>query len=225
MHLFELTQRENHPVYQALQVSNGNRQYDFLRSMVVASLDIGRPLLSQAIIKALNYQAIACLHINAGEYRPCAVTVGNHQPPEFWRVQSLMDDFVNTVNRHWNNLDAVALASFVLWRINHIHPFINGNGRTARAACYFVLCLKNENPLPGDPILPELLRRDRDRYVQALKDVDASLATPGGMDLTPLHALVSELVEEQLASAGYPANGDDDASVGGHGDAPEEQGQ
>jgi hypothetical protein len=106
--VFELTGREDHPVYQQLEVSNGNRQYDFLYSIVLASLAMGRPFLSQHIIKAFNFQAITCLHINPGEYRPCHVSVGAHTPPEFYRVPALMDDFVNLVNRNWDQTDAVA---------------------------------------------------------------------------------------------------------------------
>jgi hypothetical protein len=136
--VFELTGREDHPVYQELQIANANRQYDFLRSIVSASLGMGRPFLSQHVIKAFNFQAITCLHTNPGEYRPCPVNVGAHIPPEHYRVAALMDDFVNMVNRNWDTTDAVFLATFVLWRLNNIHPFINGNGRTARAACYFV---------------------------------------------------------------------------------------
>ena len=34
MILFELTNSEQDPVYQALEIANGNRQYDFLRSIV-----------------------------------------------------------------------------------------------------------------------------------------------------------------------------------------------
>lgn len=134
MIIFELVQTESHPVYQALTVSNGNRQYDFLRSIVQASVDMQKLFLSQHIIKALNFHAITCLHAFSGEYRPCPVTVGQHTPPEFYRVPALMDDFVNEVNRHWQETDPVLLATYVLWRINNIHPFINGNGRLTRIA-------------------------------------------------------------------------------------------
>lgn len=198
MILFELTGGdENHPAYQALEVSNGTRQYDFLRSIVEAAAAIGRPFLSQRLIKALNFHAIACLHTSAGEYRPCEVTVGNHNPPAQYRVEALMEDFVNGVNRYWEQTDPVALAAFVLWRLNYIHPFINGNGRTARAACYFVLCVRVGAWLPGQTILPELIRRDRAEYVTALQAADAA-AKAGKQDLTVLHALLSKLIAEQL---------------------------
>jgi fido (protein-threonine AMPylation protein) len=201
--LFEIVGSEQHSVYQDLEIANGNRQYDFLRSIVAASMAVQRPFLSSHVIKAFNFQAITCLHTNAGEFRPCKVTVGTYEPPEHFRVQALMDDFVNIVNRIWETTDALALAAFVLWRLNHIHPFINGNGRTARAASYFVLCVKLGTWLPGATILPELLRRERVRYVDALQKGDASLLT-GTLDLSELHALMSELLEEQIKSASPP---------------------
>ncbi|AUG43097.1 cell filamentation protein Fic [Pseudomonas chlororaphis] len=206
MILFELCgNTEQNPVYRELEVSNGNRQYDFLRSIVGAALAVDRAFLSNHIIKALNFQAITCLHTNAGEYRPCQVVVGNHRPPEHYRVEALMDDFVNMVNRDWEQSDPVALAALVLWRLNHIHPFINGNGRTARAACYFVLCVKAGGWLPGATILPELIRRDRAEYVDALRLVDESV-TQGARDLSPLHELLSKLIREQLATQPAPAD-------------------
>lgn len=198
MIIFEITFNEAHPAYQELEVANARRQYDFLNSMVAASLSLQKPLLSQQLLKALNFHCIACLHTNAGEFRPCSVTVGDYQPPEHYRVQAQMDDFINTVNLNWGQADPVVLASFVLWRLNHIHPFINGNGRTARAACYFILCVKAGGPLSGQTILPELLRQNRNDYVAALKAADASLKV-GPLDLSVLHALVSKLLNIQLA--------------------------
>jgi Fic family protein len=202
--IFELTQDENHPAYQALEIQNAGRQYDFIKSIVTAAMAMQRPFLSQHVIKALNFQAITCLHTNAGEYRPCQVKVGTYEPPAFYRVDALMEDFVNSVNRSWENTDAVLLATFVLWRLNHIHPFINGNGRTARAAAYYVLCLKLGGLLPGQVTLPELLKRDRADYCTALQAADASLAT-GTLDLSQLHALMLKLLAEQLSSASNTA--------------------
>ena len=87
-------------------------------------------------------------------------------------------------------------------RLNNIHPFINGNGRTARAACYFVLCLKSGGWLSGDPILPELIRQNRDEYVEALQEGHVSFAATGDADLRRLHALLTRLLDEQLGTSG-----------------------
>ena len=105
--IYELVNTESHPVYKALEVSNGNRQYDFLRSIVQASLDMGKPFLSQQLIKAFNFHSITCLHAYAGEYRPCpGRSVGQYVPPAHYRVPALMDDFINTVNRAWDQTTA-----------------------------------------------------------------------------------------------------------------------
>lgn len=205
MIVFELLNTENNPVYQELQISNGTRHYDFLRSVTQASLDLGKPFLSQQVIKALNFHAVACLHAFAGEYRPCHVEVGKHLPPEHYRVQALMDDFVNTINRWWEASDAVALATYVLWRINNIHPFVNGNGRTARAASYFVLCLKSGGILGGETILPELIRQNRAEYCDALQ-IGHDTFKAGALNLSVLHVLVARLVREQLGVDQPPAS-------------------
>ena len=200
MILFELFNDEQHPLYQALEISNGARQYNFLNSIVLACIEAKKPFLSQHIIKALNFQAITCLHTNAGEYRPCEVKIGDHTPPEHYRVPALMDDFVNEVNRNWEKTDPVVLATFVLWRLNYIHPFINGNGRTARAACYFILCVTAGGWLKGETILPELIRQNHKEYTEALIAADKSLVA-GKFDMSALHSFVSRLLAEQLATA------------------------
>lgn len=187
-----------------MAIANGNRQYDFLRSIVVSSVAIRRPFLSHHLIRALNFHAITCLHTNAGEYRPCAVQVGPHVPPDDYRVPDLMDDFVNTVNVSLEQSDPVVIAAFVLWRLNYIHPFINGNGRTARAAAYYILCVKAGGWLRGAPILPDLLVQNRNEYVAALRAADASLPT-GDVDLSQLHGLLSRLLQDQLSGTTPPS--------------------
>jgi Fic family protein len=134
-----------------------------------------------------------------------AVEVGSHRPPEHYRVPALMDDFINTVNRAWEKTDPVVLATYVLWRVNNIHPFINGNGRTARAACYFVLCLAAGGWLRGEPILPELIRQNHPEYCAALQLSHDSFSA-GALSLDVLHAFVSRLLTEQMNSAGIDAS-------------------
>lgn len=204
MFVHDLVGTEQHPVYQQLSAENLDRQYSFLRSITVASLDLGQPMLSIEVIKALNYHAVSCLHANAGDFRTWPVNVGpSFTPPLHIQVPPLMQMFTNLVNRMWDQNDAVTMAAFVLWRLNFIHPFVNGNGRTARAACHFVLCLRAGGWLPGDPILPELIRSNRAEYVARLKAVDATAAA-GALDLTQIHEFLTRLIDEQIRSAGPP---------------------
>lgn len=209
MILFDLEPTESDVNYQNLQVSNLDRQYDFLRSIVQASIATNRVYVAQTVIKAFNYHAIVCLHADAGLFRKYQVTVGVHNPPPWFHVQALMDDFVNKINTSIGREDPVVLATWALWRLNWIHPFINGNGRTARLVAYYILCLSFGGMIPGTLSLPELLRRERgtptDPYVAALRAADDSLVS-GTLDISLLHNLVESLLGEQLASAPPPVN-------------------
>ncbi|MCH8049529.1 Fic family protein [Patescibacteria group bacterium] len=201
MILFELVGNEEHKAYQDLSIDNLERQYFFLRSIINAAVALQRPMISTAIITALNFHAISCLHVNAGQYRPCPVTVGGYTPPDYYRVPELMNAFVNEVNHAWEQSDAVALATDVLWKLNFIHPFINGNGRTARALCYFVVCVKSGGLLKGDTALPDLIRANRAEYVTLLKEADKGHKDGVPDYLRGLHGFLVRLVEQQLQSA------------------------
>ena len=196
MNLYELERTEQNAAYQALAASNYARQYGFLLSVIQAAIASNKPWLSESLIKALNFHAIVGLHDQAGQYRSHQVYVGNYTPPERFRVASLMEDCVNFINWHLQSADPATLAAFALWKLNQIHPFVNGNGRTARAVCYFIICIKANGLLPGRTILPELLRIEptRTEYVKALQDADSG-------DLGPLSALIVQVLESQLAES------------------------
>jgi Fic family protein len=244
MSVFDIVNTENHPVYQTLSAENLDRQYSFLNSIVNSSLGLGRPMLSTQAILALNYHALACLHSYAGEYRPWGVQVGqpgtpaHRVPPEHYRVPALMDLFVDEVNRHWESFDSLLLATYVIWKINYIHPFMNGNGRAARAACLYVLCLKAGGWKFEQ--LPELLRTHRPAYVAALQHAHQAYEANGQPDLSLLHALLAQLINSILPPQAPPAPpgptnpppstqpaGPDDAastpSTGATPDGPEQQ--
>lgn len=70
----------------------------------------------------------------------------------------------------FDQMDEITLASFVLWRLNWIHPFIDGNGRTAAVLCYFVLGVKSEPPISSkyeQVFLPEILRQKEKEYIES----------------------------------------------------------
>lgn len=205
MYLFELLQSEADPRYQSLAISNAERQFGFLEAVIDSAIQSHHTFLSHSILKALNFHAIACLHVQAGEYRQCEVDVRDATGkivmsgfPTF-RVNAAMDQLINETNSRWNSLDPILLSAIVLWSICRIHPFINGNGRTARAACYYVLCVRAGGRLPGTEFLPSLLKDSPD-YTPALRAADASLKT-GTLDIAPVYKLISDLLKKQLASA------------------------
>ena len=193
-----LGQNEDHPVYRELAKQNLSRQYGFLESTITASINGGWNKVSNGLIRALNYHAIACLHVNAGEFRPCEVVVGNHEPPPHYLVPELMNEFVNDLNRSWQEMDPIGLSAYALWRLNWIHPFINGNGRTARALCYYLICVKLGTLLPGRPMLPQLILAHRQEQVRILAAADDAFRDGRSNALEPLQAFVERLVRVQI---------------------------
>ena len=194
MDLFARYQTEQDPVYQQVEAANNLRYSGFLISMIESAIASDQRWLTEPLIKAINFHAIVALFPEAGRYRSVPVYVGDYTPPPADQVKSLMQDLVNTVNENWNDSPSIPLAAHALWRINQIHPFVNGNGRTARAICYFIICVKSGGVLPGSPTLPDRLRQPstRTEYVRALQ-----LADKG--DPSVLVSLIQDLITEQLS--------------------------
>jgi Fic family protein len=91
----------------------------------------------------------------------------------------------------------MTLASYVLWKLNWIHPFIEGNGRTARAACYYILCTKFGGLPVGKVIVPERIRLEREPYYEAL--TEANEAWQRGELLFPkMERYLARLLDEQV---------------------------
>jgi Fic family protein len=75
--------------------------------------------------------------------------------------------------------------------LNWIHPFTDGNGRTARALSYLVLCIRLGYRLPGTRTIPEFISDDKTPYYKALEAADAG-------DLKDLEEFVQSLLARQL---------------------------
>lgn len=196
---------ETHAIYQFQETNNLFRQLSFLETVTFSALNTDQKYVSHLLVKAFNFHAITCLHEEAGDYRSGLTEVYVRDnttdevlftPPRTARVQRLMDIFVEQTNSLLNNenhsFTPVQLASRALWAINHVHPFINGNGRTVRAVCYFVLCLKYGQWLPGEPILPILISQNRERYVECLQIADRD------RNFNPLSSFLGDLLKIQL---------------------------
>ena len=90
------------------------------------------------------------------------------------------------------------LPAYALWRLNWIHPVVEGNGRTARAACYYLLCLKQGQLLPGKKIVAERIREDRKLCYAALQAADIA-GEQGHFDVPQLADYLSGLLRQQLS--------------------------
>ncbi len=81
--------------------------------------------------------------------------------------------------------------------MNWIHPFVEGNGRTARAACYYLICLKHGKLLPGTKIVPERIRENRRPYYEALEAADRAW-NDGRLDVSAMAKYLEELMRANL---------------------------
>jgi Fic family protein len=92
----------------------------------------------------------------AGVYRPAGIEIGGskHEPVGAHLVPEQLEEMCEYVNDNWKSASVLHLAAYVLWRLNWIHPFTDGNGRTARAASYLILCLRLGYPLYAPASVP-----------------------------------------------------------------------
>jgi Fic family protein len=93
-----------------------------------------------------------------------------------------------------------------MWRANWIHPFFGGNGRTARAIAYLIMCARLGFRLPGTQTIPDLIVAERDPYYRALRESDDAWEK-GSLDLTAMEGLMSSLLAQQLVAIHDQATG------------------
>ncbi|MEQ9402494.1 MAG: Fic family protein [Cyclobacteriaceae bacterium] len=106
--------------------------------------------------------------VNAGVYRnvPVRISGSKHEPPQPYLLDKLMEDFFEFYRYQEERVHPVILAAEVHERLVSIHPFIDGNGRTARLLMNLVL-IRNGYPrvnIKGDTSA-------RMRYYQSLEHV------------------------------------------------------
>jgi Fic family protein len=128
-----VSEGDDRELYDWVQEQNLLRQYDFLANCIVIGLKQGHTALDKYTLWALNHIAVANISQFGGRFRDEPIYVGNHIPPHFREVPELMDRFISTIHENWFNWSPTELAAYGLWRLNWIHPFIEGNGRTASA--------------------------------------------------------------------------------------------
>jgi Fic family protein len=181
-----------------LEAENSLRQARRLLELITdAVCDPTSFELTPAVICELNGIAAAGMTPNPGRLRTRDVEIfgSRHEPPTWTELPALIDELCTHVNQ--SDEDPVQLAAYVLWRLNWIHPFEEGNGRTARAIAYLVLCVALGQRLEGEVTLVERLSWQKIRYYRALEDADRAW-TEGRLDVGTMTELLRELLEAQL---------------------------
>lgn len=182
------------------EVSNGLKQFDVVIEMVESFLSPERPFKFRPS-HLLHLHRVALMGISqyAGNWRPADIEIGGsrHKPPGAFQVPELIEELCDYINVEWKTKNAVHLASYVMWKLNWIHPFTDGNGRTSRAASYMVLCLRMGYVLPGKQSIPEQIAQNKTPYYKALEAIDTSW-DGGKLALQPMENLLSSMLASQL---------------------------
>jgi Fic family protein len=110
---------------------------------------------------------------NAGKYRSenVMITGSSHAPPEAHEIPHLMRQFVTWMKSSVKKYHPVEFAALAHHRLVHIHPFGDGNGRTARLLMNLLLMQQ------GYPLVT-ILKNDRKKYYDVLDLADRAKYGP-----------------------------------------------
>jgi len=149
-----------------LEAKNHHEAIDFLHDLIEQKKN---HTVSEHLIRSLQQLIIKDIEDSqAGSYRQgqVIITGSKHRPPESFDVPKLMQEFILWIKKNSSKMHPVTLAAIAHHKLVHIHPFIDGNGRTARLFMNLLLMQK------GYPLVI-ILKNDRQKYYRALEKADA----------------------------------------------------
>lgn len=149
-------------------------------------LDSGDPI-TEGMIREIHRKLVEGVRggkAAPGEYRRIQNYVVNsvtgeviYTPPSAIEVPIMMSEMVKWLNSEWN-IHSVLVSGIVQFQLVHIHPFLDGNGRTSRLLS--TLCLyKTGYDFKRLFTISEYYDRDRPIFYKSIQSV-----RDNGMDLT-----------------------------------------
>jgi Fic family protein len=170
-----------------LEAINHQQAIDYIREMVTGDVELNKRVLLD--IHALILQVID--RENAGQYRKENVQIqgSRHVCPDALFVSELMDKLFEFYDENKTSMHPVELAAEMHERLVTIHPFIDGNGRTARLMMNLIL-MKHGYPIT-------VINSDNDKrndYYNTLEKAQIS----EGEDKTEFKVLIAQYVKTWL---------------------------
>ncbi len=158
----------------AKEVTNYRKAFE----LVADYLGSGDPV-TEGLIREIHKRLVRGVRGNAaapGQYRRIQNYVANsvtkeiiYTPPPPHEVPPLMAEFVAWLNSD-QNVHPILVAGIAQFQMVHIHPFLDGNGRTARLLS--MLCLYRKGyDFKRLFTLSEYYDRDRSSYYRAIQSV------------------------------------------------------
>lgn len=120
--------------------------------------------VSERLIKRIHTVIMENLLDAPGDYRRIQVLIekAEHEPPPAFEIPDLMKELIGWYRRNRRRMHPFELALLLHTKFVTIHPFVDGNGRVARALINFVL------ERHGYPVL-YLDLEHRERYLDAVE--------------------------------------------------------
>lgn len=133
-----------------LETTNHYEAIHYISELVEDKVELSEAIVKQ--IHAIILQGIDRKH--AGVYRvvPVKISGSRHTPPQPIEVNNLMKDMFSWYDNNKEKLHTVVVAAEMHERLATIHPFVDGNGRTARLLMNLILMQKGYPivNIPGD---------------------------------------------------------------------------
>jgi len=165
-----------------LEALNHAKAIDFIKSLAHKKRE------SLSLDDVLSIHSIILQGIdpnNAGKFRTVMVRIlgSNKVSPNYLKVPSFMDEFIKWLNNVQDH--PVKVAAMAHFKLVNIHPFVDGNGRTARLLMNLILLQA------GFP-LAIIKKEDRKRYIDSLEEASRS------DNLSAFNAIIFQAVEYGL---------------------------
>lgn len=203
------------------EAENALLQFDWAMEEVERWITAGRPNLRVSTLFALHRKAMEGIDPYAGNFRPASVAIrgSSHDPVAGDDVARYVEEMLDYINNNWSEKLAIHLSAYVMWRLNWIHPFADGNGRTSRILSYMILCGKLEKVLPGSRTIPEQISENKQPYYDALEKADKEFKQGAtnvqAMELLLEGYLANQLIEIQELATGNSYSQEADAAESG----------
>ena len=172
------------PVKDYYEASGHSNAYDY---MIKIAKEKPIVINEEIILKLHNLFYNKVDSENAGKYRIEQVFISGTEylPPAAEEVPQLMKEFIENINLKKDILHPIEFAALLHKGLVDIHPFVDGNGRTARLLMNLVLVAYGY----GVALIPPVLRRE---YIDSL----IISQREKNSDVEPFIKLIAECVIE-----------------------------
>ena len=181
----QLTLEQSKKVLAGKQVLSANKQdikevtnYRDAFNLVSSYLKT-KSSVQESMIKEIHKELVKGVRggsAKPGKYRDIQNYVGNavtkeiiYTPPKPKEVPTLMKEFVEWVNQE-SEIHPVLKSGIIQFQFVHIHPFVDGNGRTSRLLCTFYL-YKSGYDFKKLFSISEYYDKDRQKFYKAIQSV------------------------------------------------------